>query len=122
MSFLPTSVSPRVELLLLTGFIIFTVADFDDCCSCFPSFFKQKNASKHHPILWCTQEKIYSVPNCGPYGLVDALDASKHEPNFPIQIHPTADSLLLVTGLWASLQNPSASAPFASLSLPTAFF
>lgn len=31
----------------------------------------------------------------------------------------TADSLLLVTGLWASLQNPSASAPSASLSLPT---
>jgi len=39
---------------------------------------------------------------------------------FP-QIHPTADSLLLrpVTGLWASLQNPSASALSASLSLPT---
>ena len=70
MSFLPTSVSPRVELLLLTGFIIFTVGDFDDCCPCFPSL-KKTNVSKHHPILLYPQGKMFvsflkgPLKNCG---------------------------------------------------------
>lgn len=61
MSFLPTSVSPRVELLLLTGFIIFTVGDFDDCCPCFPSFNK-KMPPNIIQFFCAPKKKICSFP------------------------------------------------------------